>query len=245
MLIQPVDILKKSWQIFKVNWQEFTKVTAWLVVLAILSALLSYFDKATFLMFVNYTFPIYVAISALVFVVGLWVNIVLARMIWSALHQLPLERRKLAHDSWRDTVSYLWVSILVGVIVTIGTVLFIVPGVIFGIWYSFAALVFVLEGVKGYEALKKSKSLVQGRFWLVVWRWAVPFFVYSLILVVIIGLPTLLVGVLTQWDSFKEFTANNQPWWFQLIQSVTTVLTLPLSAGFGVVLYNSLKENAK
>ncbi len=242
MLIQPKDILLKSWQIFKVNWQEFTKVTAWLVVLAILSALLSYFDQATFFMFVNYTFPIYVAISALVFVVGLWVNIVLARMIWSALHQLPLERRKLAHDSWRDTVSYLWVSILVGVIVTIGTILFIVPGVIFGIWYSFAALVFVLEGVKGYEALKKSKALVQGRFWLVVWRWALPFFVYGLFLIVIIGVPTLVITLLTGWSGFS---AKDQPWWFQLIQSVATVVTLPLSAGFGVVLYNSLKEEAK
>ena len=242
MLIQPVDILKKSWQIFKVNWQEFTKVTAWLVVLAILSALLSYFDQVTLFMFVSYTFPIYVAVSALVFVVGLWVNIVLARMIWSALRQLPLERRKLAHDSWRDTVSYLWVSILVGVIVTIGTILFIVPGVIFGIWYSFAALVFVLEGVKGYEALKKSKSLVQGRFWLVVWRWLVPFFVYSLVLVVMIGAPSLIIGFLTDWSGFSTV---NQPWWFQLIQSVITVLTLPLSAGFGVVLYSSLKEERK
>lgn len=245
MLIQPKDILLKSWQIFKINWQEFTKVTVWLLILAVLSAFLSYFDQATFLMFVNYTFPLYVAISALVFVVGLWVNIVLARLVWSALHQTPIERRKTMHDSWRDTVSYLWVSVLVGVIVAVGAVLFIVPGVIFGIWYSFAALIFALEGVKGYGALKKSKALVQGRFWPVVWRWVVPFFVYGLVLVALIGAPTLLVGALTQWDAFKEFTANNQPWWFQLIQSVATVLTLPLSVGFGVILYSSLKENTK
>lgn len=239
MLIQPLDIFKKSWQICKGNYLYLWKIVGWLLAPAILLSVLELIDAKIGLSFVNYSVPIYLALTAVAFVLGLWVNIVLARLIFHAFQQTPVDRKLLTREAWRDTISYLWVSILVGLIVLAGMFLFIVPGLIFAVWYSFALLIFVLEGTKGYEALKKSKALVSGRFWPVVWRWFVPNVIYGLILVVLIGGPILLTGILT---NFSGFTPQGYPWWFGLWQSVTTILTAPLSVGFGVVLYSSLKN---
>jgi hypothetical protein len=60
-----------------------------------------------------------------------------------------------------------WASILVGALVILGFILLIIPGVIFAVWYSFTIMVVVLEGLRGSEAMRKSKSYVQGR-WLAV-----------------------------------------------------------------------------
>ena len=80
-------------------------MTAWLVVLAILSALLSYFDQATLFMFVKLYFSDLCRLSALVLLLAWGQHRSRVRMT-ERPRQLP-ERRKLAHDSWRDTVSYL------------------------------------------------------------------------------------------------------------------------------------------
>ncbi len=182
MLISPIDIFKKSWQICQANLWAFWGMVVWLLIPALLLGLLNFIDQKLGTAFIDYSVPMYLALSALAFIIGLWVNIVLARLIFNALRQQSVDKRALTREAWRDTVSYLWVSILVGVIALLGLILFIIPGLIFAVWYSFAALIFVLEGVKGYAALKQSKSLVSGRFWSVIWRWIVPYFIYSVIL---------------------------------------------------------------
>jgi len=58
-----------------------------------------------------------------------------------------------------------WASILVGLIVIVGMFLLVIPGIIFAIWYSFTIMVVVLEGLRGTDAMRKSKSYVQGRWW--------------------------------------------------------------------------------
>lgn len=240
MLIKPLEIFQKSWQIFKANWRVLGGVTSWLLIPAFLLGFLGFLDQKLGHIFVNYSVLIYLALSALTFVLGLWANIVLARLIYQASRQLPTDRKMISREAWRDTVSYLWVSVLAGLIIMGGMLLFLVPGFIFAVWYSLATLVFVLEGVKGYAALKRSQALVRGRFWPVVWRWVVPYFFYLAIMTILVGLPSLLVGYFI---GFADFSAENQPWWFNFWQSIIAILLLPLSAGFGVVLYSSLKDD--
>ena len=44
-------------------------------------------------------------------------------------------------------------------------ILLVIPGIIFAVWYSFTTMVVVLEGLRGSDAMRKSKSYVQGRWW--------------------------------------------------------------------------------
>ena len=53
-------------------------------------------------------------------------------------------------------------SIMVGIVIVIGFVLCVVPGIIFGLWFGLASQVVVIEGLSGGAAMKRSKELVTG-----------------------------------------------------------------------------------
>lgn len=59
---------------------------------------------------------------------------------------------------------FMWLISLVGYIIPGGFLLFIVPGIIFSVWFAFAQFVFVTEGVGGMNSLLKSKEYVRGRW---------------------------------------------------------------------------------
>ena len=49
-------------------------------------------------------------------------------------------------------------------IILLGFVLFLVPGILFSVWYTFAGPVVVLEGLAGRTALKRSRELGRGYY---------------------------------------------------------------------------------
>lgn len=66
---------------------------------------------------------------------------------------------------WKKFWPFLWTSILSALIIIIGLILFIIPGLVFLVWYFFATYIVLFEGESGWTALQKSKKYVQGRFW--------------------------------------------------------------------------------
>ncbi len=60
--------------------------------------------------------------------------------------------------------SFLWVSILVSLACLGGFVLFIIPGIIFAIWFLLSPFINVFEGLKGNDALVQSRSYAEGIF---------------------------------------------------------------------------------
>jgi len=88
--------------------------------------------------------------------------------------------------------SYWWIYILAGFFITGGFLLFIVPGIIFGIWFTFVFYVLILENIKGFKALLRSRALVKN-FW---------FSVYARILVsitlsAILSIPLLILPIIS------------------------------------------------
>lgn len=62
------------------------------------------------------------------------------------------------------------VSVLVGIVVGFGFVLLIIPGIIFGTWFSFSLFVLINEKTGILESMRRSKKLVKGKFWKVLGR---------------------------------------------------------------------------
>ncbi len=56
----------------------------------------------------------------------------------------------------------LWTQILGSVIVCLGLILFVVPGVIFSLWFLLIPVVVMLEGVGGVKGLGRSRELMSG-----------------------------------------------------------------------------------
>lgn len=82
---------------------------------------------------------------------------------------------------WKLLGAYAWISILSGLCVVAGLILLIVPGVIIGVWFMFAGYVLAVEGIRGGDALRKSKAYVQGRWWAVFWRVCAVYLIYFII----------------------------------------------------------------
>lgn len=106
----------------------------------------------------------------------------------------------------------LWKFSLLAVLVFLaslgGTILLIIPGIIFAIWFSFSKFVFVEQKLGVIDSMRKSRGLVKGRFWAILGR-LIVFGLFSGLSVSLIsvvpyvgGVISTLVGVLFVLPSF-------------------------------------------
>jgi len=79
-------------------------------------------------------------------------------------------------SSYRETapylLPYLWLVVLTAFVILGGFVLFIVPGLIFSLWFIFGVYAVVLDSKKGLAALFLSREYTRGYFWPIVGRMA-------------------------------------------------------------------------
>jgi len=99
---------------------------------------------------------------------GLWSRVA----SFFSIKEQELDFKSSLAVSWPKMWQFFWVSLLVGLAVLGGFILFVIPGVIFSVWFCLAMFVFVAEGLEGTSALKRSKQLVQGYWWPVFGRLA-------------------------------------------------------------------------
>jgi len=64
--------------------------------------------------------------------------------------------------SLKIIVPVIIVSILTYIIIFIGFILLVIPGIIFAVWYGFSIFVLIFEDLRGMAALSRSKQLASG-----------------------------------------------------------------------------------
>jgi len=155
-----------------------------------------------------------VVLGIIMVIVNLWAGASLLYAIKGRDQEIGI--RESFAMAWPKILSYWWISILNGIIVMLGFLLLIVPGIIFSIWFSFSFYVLVSEDRKGMKALLRSKELVKGYWWKVFWR----FFMLNIIV--------FLVAYIV---SFIPF-----------IKSIIYLFITPFSVIFGFLIYENLKQ---
>jgi len=138
--------------------------------------------------------------------------------------------RKSLDYAWHNLASIVWIDILTSIIVIIGFILFIIPGILFSIWYAFSLMVLILENKKGWQALKQSRELTQGKWWGIFERLAI---LYVIIIVVNI--------LLSRADSL----INGSQILTDVVFTVIMVLFTPFIFAYTYTIYKSLKGGAK
>ncbi|KKP30057.1 MAG: hypothetical protein UR15_C0006G0007 [Parcubacteria group bacterium GW2011_GWA2_31_28] len=138
--------------------------------------------------------------------------------------------RKSLDYAWHNLASIVWIDILTSIIVIIGFILFIIPGILFSIWYAFSLMVLILENKKGWQALKQSRELTQGKWWGIFERLAI---LYIIIIVVNI--------LLSRADSL----INGSQILTDVVFTVIMVLFTPFIFAYTYTIYKSLKGGAK
>ncbi len=106
-----------------------------------------------------------------------------------------------------------------------GLILLIIPGLIFGVWFSMWVFIVVFENLKGADALKRSKYYVSDYLLPVAWR----------------GIAIMLLFFVASWI-FAMISApfgKNIP---DLVGSVLNLFFQPILVIYGYLLYENLKQ---
>jgi hypothetical protein len=88
--------------------------------------------------------------------------------------------------------SVIAVSIMSGILIMIGTLLLVIPGILIAVWTVVATPVVAIEGLKNSAALGRSRDLARGQFWHVL---GTMFLSWLIVLVFVLG-GALVLGLL-------------------------------------------------
>ncbi len=147
--------------------------------------------------------------------VNTWIYLSLYYAIWKREENIDIKTA--LKNGFEKILSGFWINILVGLAILGGLVLFIIPSIIFAIWFAFSLYILVAENKKGTSALKRSRFLVQGRWLPVAGR---------LFLITLIG-------------GIASFVLETIPLFGGLI---STILIPPFAAIFIFFVYEELKN---
>lgn len=118
----------------------------------------------------------------------------------------------------------MWISILSGLIVFGGFLLFIIPGIIFAVFLTVAIPALVVENQRGTGALSRSWNLVKGSWWFVL-----GFVVVTGIIASVVG------GILGAIGGSNWITM-----W--IMDAIARMITAPFTAIVSVILYVELRS---
>lgn len=209
------DLLSRSWQIYK------ARIGVFIGIMILPALLLLLFSILPLIPSLRLNFPaliFFIPLILLIFIiVQIWASIALLYAIKEREEKIGI--REAFAKGWHRIISYFWISLLVGIITLVGFLLFIIPGIIFAIWFGLAAYVLVAEGLTGMKALSRSKQLVSGYWW--------PVFGRILVVFLIVIVLNLIISVL------------NMP---RIIQSVISLFLGPFFATYYFLIYGDLKK---
>lgn len=130
--------------------------------------------------------------------------------------------------------SLLWLSILYVVIVGIGLLALIVPGIYLLVMFSVSVPVLLVENQRGSKALGRSFDLVRRNWWRTLGALLVGF--------IFIALFAFLVGLISSAaDSVAEDSVYAWALIYDLLDGVSTIITAPLQAAIITVIYYDLR----
>ncbi|NBS42023.1 hypothetical protein EBS80_05205, partial [bacterium] len=136
------------------------------------------------------------------------------------------------------------ITVLSGVAAIVGILAALVLGVRWTVHYYFAPFALLIDEVRGKETLTASRKLVEGKFWSVLLRLAVPKIVYVLIGAILMAIVGFVLSIAT-----TALTGLNSDVQLRLTTIVTSVLSTmvaallnPVIVSSDVMLYQSLKR---
>lgn len=217
-LISIKELFKKSWSMYVARWWNMLLLglvgwTGSMVIIGVFG--LGAFGAVTL---GDTAFPFTVTTMALalvgiflLIVVNIWIQLTLMHVVktehmqgsvWNTLMMV-----------WNSMASYAWVVVMKGLVVLAGFILFVIPGIIFSVWFAFSEYAFVADGNRGRRALEHSRELVRGYWWPILGRLA-P-----------LAVAPMLVSLVTTLDFL-----------------INSLVVMPFSLVYLYILYNDLKR---
>ena len=126
------------------------------------------------------------------------------------------------------------IGIIVGIFVLLWSLLFIIPGIIFAVYYSFSKYALVFEGYKSRSALKRSKELIKSYWWAVFGRQLFIVLIFTA-LGLFLSIPELFVEEGSAADIVYQIFSN----------LMYFIIIAPIALIYSVLIYRDLTEIKK
>ena len=135
----------------------------------------------------------------------------------------------------KKVLSLLWVGFLTMVVVVAGLILLVIPGIYMTVALMVVVPVLMVEDIRGFKALRRSRGLVKGRWWSTFGLVILGVFLIPGILQTLLVLPFQLFLFVSMENVVPLLLVE------ELINVLASVLTTPFTAAVLTVLYFDLR----
>jgi hypothetical protein len=206
----PISLIKQSFNIFfeKKNLIFFLKIYAILVpfflyflyqdsLINIKTTDLGVNEASLLLSKFGWLLGVGVIVNLAYLVISFWVGASGIMAVSGVLSGTSISVREVFSSAWKRLWPFSLLSILAALIVGLGFILLIIPGIIFMVWFRFSSFELITNGKGVKDSLSGSKKLVAGRFWAVLGRLVVISLFSALAGLVLSAIPFGLGGMVT------------------------------------------------
>ncbi|MBI2484774.1 hypothetical protein HYW18_01335 [Candidatus Uhrbacteria bacterium] len=232
------QLLGTAWEIYTGQSAVFLGYTAWVLVPYALLILLEPSIQDT-----AWEIPIEWTLNVAQTALILWAVIAITILTWAILRKKKVKLELVGKKAWQLAPIFVVIQLVNGLIVVGGSLLLIIPGLVFWIWYAFSAQEVVLHKQHGLVALSQSRNLVRGRFWHVAWRLVGGHGFLALVYLFFTGALVGIVSLLTEGPSVL-INPSDIPLWLEVLVNVIEIVFMPLVIAYSTVLYFDLRESA-
>lgn len=231
-----IELLKESWALFAVNFMTYVGIVLlpmllWGGLAAVvvgglfgLSLFSVLFSNMGVIGYLAVALGVIVAVFAIL-VLQFWGRVALLSAVRDSTSG-PVTIIDAFKRSWSMVGAYVWVAFLVSFVVMGGFLLFIIPGIIFMVWFSLATYVVVNENIRGMDALMRAKEYARGKWF--------PIFLRLVFIGIVILAATYIPAYF--------ITATGIPYLGEILQLLLGVVVGPLGVVYGYLLYRALRR---
>jgi hypothetical protein len=197
----PLELLQKSINFYKIAFWKFIGMSAigivavlFLVAVIALEEFLSSVNAGSIPL--NILFTILVIIGMVLVVYVVFVSLSGTYLLFKnfSAEQKAVEAIKFSFLEGKNYAgALLFLGFITSMLVFLWTLLLIIPGVIFAIYYFFAVWVLFFENIKGMQAIKRSKELVTN-YWFAVFGRIAFMYIFYYIVIIVVTMPSVIAG---------------------------------------------------
>lgn len=227
-LMSTVELFKRAWKVFSENFV----ILATILLMSVLAFAVCFaFGLFSIVIVGRISFvlmAILIAIMVAVYLgISIWVSLA---FIWRLKER---ENKPTFKECFEKTshllIPSLWLQALCLFFTTGGLLFFVIPGIVFSVWFMFSQFILVVEDKRGLDALIRNRDLFKG--------YGIDVLKYLLILSGITIIPVFLVNLLTQGILFESFA--------QGMSSLSSIFFSVFSNIFFFLFFENLREVKK
>lgn len=177
--------------------------------------------------------------NAVVVILSLLVIVLATAACFKAISDAYLGKRPDAGVSLRFALSrfgsLVWIAVLTSVLVFLGFLALVIPGIYLAVAWFLAAPARLTEDVKGWSALRRSRQLVRGRWWPTFGTLVVAYLIAAIVGGIIGAIFTGLLFASAPESGFANVTLT------VLSDTIADIITTPFQAAVVAILYFDLR----